>query len=64
MAVTDKLAHGTNYREFEGLSTDGDKPTEDVGVNSKFYELDTNDVYYFDGTSWNKVGGENNGDQN
>ena len=55
--VTDKLAHGTNYREFEGLSTD-DKPTEDVGVNSKFYELDTNDVYYFDGETWSKVGGE------
>ena len=31
-----------------------------VGVNSKFYELDTGDVYYFDGTTWNKVGGTQN----
>ena len=57
MAVTNKLSHGTDYMEFEGLSTD-DKPTEGVGVNSKFYELDTGDTYYFDGEStWSKVGG-------
>lgn len=56
MAITNKLSHGTNYVELEGLSTDS-KPTENVGINSKFYELDTNDVYYFDGTEWNKVGG-------
>ena len=55
--VTDKLAHDTQYREFEGLSTD-DKPTEDISVNSKFYELDTNDVYYFNGTTWSKCGAE------
>ena len=57
MAVTNKLSHETNYMEFEGLSTD-DKPTEDVGVNSKFTELDTNDVYYFTGEAWAKIGGE------
>lgn len=55
--VTDKMAHSTEYKEFEGLSTD-DKPTEGVGVNSKFYELDTNNVYYFTGEAWAKVGGE------
>lgn len=54
--VTNKLAKDTNYVELEGLSTD-DKPTEGVGVNSKFTELDTADTYYFDGTSWSKVGG-------
>ncbi len=54
--ITNKLSHETNYMEFEGLSTD-DKPTEDVGVNSKFYELDTGDTYYFDGDNWSKVGG-------
>ena len=57
MAITDKLSHGTNYVELEGLSTD-DKPTENVGINSKFYELDTNSVYYFTGDAWAKVGGE------
>ena len=57
MAVTNKLSHSTNYVELEGLSTD-DKPTEDIAVNSKFYELDTNDTYYFTGETWAKVGGE------
>ena len=27
-----------------------------IGVNSKFYELDTNDVYFFDGSAWVQVG--------
>ena len=57
MAITNKLAPLTNYVELEGLSTD-DKPTEGIGVNSKFYELDTNSTYYFDGDTWSKVGGE------
>ena len=56
MAITNKLAHSTNYVELEGLSTDS-KPTEGIAVNSKFYELDTNDVYYFTGEAWSKVGG-------
>ena len=57
MAITNKLAHNTLYVELEGLSTDS-KPTENIGVNSKFYELDTNDVYYFTGSAWAKVGAE------
>lgn len=56
MAITNKLSHATDYVELEGVNDD-DKPTENIGVNSKFYELDTNDTYYFDGTTWNKVGG-------
>jgi len=56
MAITNKLSHGTDYVELEGLSTDT-KPEEKIGVNSKFYELDTNDTYYFDGEAWQKVGG-------
>lgn len=55
--ITNKLSHSTNYVELEGLSTD-EKPTEDIGVNSKFFELDTNTTYYFDGSAWQKVGGE------
>ena len=57
MAITNKLAQSTNYVELEGEHGDT-KPTEGIGVNSKFYELDTGDTYYFDGTTWNKVGGE------
>ena len=56
MAITSNLSHDTQYMELEGLSTD-EKPTEDVGVNSLFLELDTGDFYYFDGEDWSKVGG-------
>lgn len=45
--------NGVDYR---GLSTD-QKPTENVGDNAIFYELDTDDFYYFNGTTWAKVGG-------
>lgn len=41
--------------QYEGLSTDT-KPTE-VDVNALFFELDTGDFYYFDGSQWSKVGG-------
>ena len=51
--MTDKMAHGTNYVELEGESSET-KPTENIGVNSKFYELDTGDFYYFDGSAWKK----------
>lgn len=57
MAITNKLSRATNYVELEGTSQDT-KPLEGIGVNSKFYELDTNDTYYFDGSAWAKVGGD------
>ena len=41
--------------EYKGLSTDT-KPTETVPVNALFLELDTGDIYYFDGSAWAKVG--------
>ena len=54
--ITDRMVHSSNYVELEGENGD-DKPTEGIAVNSKFYELDTGDVYYFDGSTWNKIGG-------
>lgn len=42
-------------QEYAGLSTDV-KPTDDVLENALFLELDTGDFYYFDGSSWAKVG--------
>ena len=57
MAITNKLSHGTDYVEFEGTSQDN-KPEEKIGVNSKFHELDTGDVYYWTGEAWAKVGGD------
>lgn len=56
MAVINNRSLPADYCEFSGLSTDT-KPTTNVGVNSLFLELDTNDKYYFDGASWNKIGG-------
>ena len=44
-----------NNQSYYGESTD-DKPTDAV-INAKFEELDTGDVYYFDGTTWSKIGG-------
>jgi hypothetical protein len=55
MAIINNLSVPADYYEFSGLSTDS-KPTEGVGKNSLFYELDTKKVYYFDGTQWKEVG--------
>jgi len=52
--IKDNSAFKGNYKEFSGLSTDS-KPT-DCGVNSLFLELNTNKVYYFDGTNWKEIG--------
>lgn len=43
-----------NEHDYKGVSTD-DKPTN-CAVNSTFWELDTNDKYYFDGDTWAKIG--------
>ena len=40
---------------YEGLSTDV-KPTEDVYPNSLFLELDTGDFYFWNESTWEKVG--------
>ena len=58
--ITNKLARDTLYVELEGKTTDT-KPTENIGANSKFFELDTGDEYYFDEDDWSKVGAENQG---
>ena len=55
--ITNRLARSTEYVELEGNSEDT-KPTENIGVNSKFYELDTGDVYYFTGSDWEKIKGK------
>ena len=42
--------------ELIGLSAD-EKPTgENIGLYSLFLELDTGDMYYFDGSAWQQVG--------
>ena len=41
---------------YTGLSTDS-KPTANIEVNSIYLELDTGNFYFFNGTTWQKVGG-------
>ena len=48
-------ASGARF-DFIGLSSDT-KQTENIEVNSLFFELDTGDAYYYTGESWAKVGG-------
>lgn len=55
MAVTNNGCRQGNQFEFLGTSQDS-KPTEGIGVNSLFLELDTGDVYYYTGEAWSKVG--------
>ena len=45
------------YYEFAGLSTD-EKQTSNVATGSTFLEVDTGDVYFFDGENsiWIKAG--------
>lgn len=50
--MTTLIGHTADY---EGKSTD-QKP-EEAEVNAKYVELDTLDVYYFDGTEWKLMGG-------
>ena len=59
MAVTSHNERPFGYKEYAGLSTDN-KPTENVAINSMFFELDTGDFYYYTGETgeeWAKVGG-------
>lgn len=42
--------------ELIGLTTDSKPTAESIGLYSLFLELDTGDVYYFDGSEWQKVG--------
>lgn len=55
MAITYDDNRPLNYHEYRGTSNDT-KPTT-CAVNSTFWELDTNDKYYYTGTGWEKIGG-------
>lgn len=46
--------------QIMGLSTDT-KPTTGVQPYSLFWELDTNGMYFFDGTQWQPIGGSGGG---
>lgn len=50
------ITNNGSCADLLGLSTDT-KP-EEAPINQLFLELDTGDFYYFDGSDWQKVGGE------
>lgn len=58
---TGTTGNGAKIYEFSGESTDT-KPTENIPVNSLFLELDKKETYYFDGTTWKKVGWNSSSD--
>ena len=51
MAITN-IGSTTNLK---GKSTD-EKPITGIEINTLFLELDTEELYYFDGTEWKVVG--------
>lgn len=58
MAITiDKVGGSSESKHAEifGKSTDT-KPTN-ANINDMFIELDTGDAYYWDGLSWQVIGG-------
>jgi hypothetical protein len=58
MAITiDKVGGSSESKHAEifGKSTDS-KPTN-ANINDMFIELDTGDAYYWDGLSWQVIGG-------
>lgn len=58
MAITiDKVGGSSESKHAEifGKSTDS-KPTN-ANINDMFIELDTGDTYYWDGLSWQVIGG-------
>lgn len=55
MAVTCDDNRSLNYHQYKDTLLDT-KPTN-CAVNSTFWELDTNDKYYFNGKTWEKIGG-------
>lgn len=50
-----KLSDSTNDgSELYGLSSDT-KPTNSLKVGTSFFEIDTTDVYMWDGTTWRLI---------
>lgn len=52
-AVFMNIDHLEGEQEFRGLSTDT-KPTDAIN-GAAFIEVDTGDVYMFDGENWNEI---------
>ena len=55
------IENGKWWCDFAGESTDEKPVDESVYNNSYFTEVDTGEMYYFDGTAWKKFGGDSDG---
>lgn len=55
MAITRNRYDYSEDIFYQGLSTDT-KPTDNVALNAIFWELDTDTLYYYNGTSWVATG--------
>lgn len=58
MAITiDKVGGNTESKHAEILGKSTDTKPTDANINDMFIELDTGDAYYWDGLSWQVIGG-------
>ena len=49
------MVYENQLETIVGESTD-DKPTDGIIKFTRYKEYDTGDTYYFDGTTWQKIG--------
>lgn len=58
MAITiDKVGGSSESKHAEILGKSTDTKPTDVKINDMFIELDTGDAYYWDGLTWQVIGG-------
>ena len=58
MAITiDKVGGSSESKHAEILSKSTDTKPTNANINDMFIELDTGDAYYWDGLTWQVIGG-------
>ena len=58
MATTiDKVGGSSESKHAEILGKSTDTKPTDANINDMFIELDTGEAYYWDGLSWQVIGG-------
>lgn len=58
MAITiDKIGGSSESKHAEIFGKSTDTKPIDANINDMFIELDTGDAYYWDGLSWQVIGG-------
>lgn len=58
MAYTiDKVGGSSEAKHAEIFGTSSDNKPTDVALNDLFIELDTGDAYFWNGSTWQQIGG-------